>query len=174
MNMNGSGRSVSVALPVTIKIGPPDLELFKLGGTVDRVALQKGSHWLVIGRVKGGCCSKLLRARIVNGDVIGFRTERCKETMRADPRFIRLVQQVKRKLGSPKRRALHPIPIAQFLKPGVMQRTVAGIWTSNCYFIYVSPLPPLPPVCLFCCDEEQYFTEPGPQPKATRSWCLRC
>ncbi len=156
------GRSTQHSLSLQLRVGTPDVEIFDLGKTVDRVALAKGSHRLIIGRVKGGCCASLLRARIKGGQVVGIEVERCKEAAPVDPQMSRLLQEAARKLARPKRRAKPAIPIEQFLKPAAMRRLTTGLVEETCVYFCI----PIIGRCYLCCSSVWY---PGGR---RILWCL--
>src|SRR5512139_3865239 len=119
------GRSTTISVSVPVQVGTPDIEIFDLGKTVDRAALAKGSHRLIIGRVSGGCCASLVRARIRDGQVVGIEVERCKKSMPVDRNLRRHCSR--RKLSRPTRRAEPAIPVEQFWKPAVMRRMTTSL-----------------------------------------------
>jgi len=176
MATSNANRSTKISLSVPVRIDAPKIEIFDLGKTIDRVALQRGSHRLIIGRLQGDCCSKLLRARIKGGQVIGLEIERCKKSTRNEQPTRRLLRQAARKLVNRKRRAFKPIPIAQFLKPDAMSRMATNLVIENCERICVPTLGPFGwgLRCYLCCTDTWYLVPfPRlPQPKGTSHWCL--
>ena len=156
------GRSTQRSLSLRLRVGTPDVEIFDLGKTVGPFALAKGSHRLIIGRVKGGCCASLLRARIKDGRVVGIEVERCKDAAPVDPQMSRLLQEAARKLPRPKRRAKLAIPIEPSLKPAAMQRMTRGFVEETCVYFCI----PIIGRCYLCCSSVWY-------PEGRRiNWCL--
>ena len=68
---------------------------------------KKGTHRLIVGRLTGGCCGSLLRARIKHGFVVGIEAERCKESAPVDKRIAGVLQRAVRTLARRARRVLN-------------------------------------------------------------------
>ena len=147
-----------------MQISAPDIEIFDLGRTVDRVALQKGTHRLIVGRLTGGGCGSLLRARLKDGFVVGIEVERCKDSAPVDKRIAGVLQRAVRTLARRARRGAQPVPVREFLKPTAMKRIAWNLVTEHCVKICITTIG-APPKCYPCCTTIWSKTR-------TSRWCL--
>ena len=166
------GRSIRTALPVPVRISTPDIEIFDLGRTVDRVALQKGTHRLIVGRLTGGCCGSLLRARIKGGFVVGIEAERCKESAPVDKRIAGVLQRAVRTLARRARRGAQPVPIREFLNPTAMKRIASNLVVENCFKVCITTIGVPLEQCYLCCTTIWFISTGRPRPKRITRWCL--
>ena len=163
------GRSIKTTVSLPVQVGAPDVELFDLGKTVDRTALEKGAHRLIVGRLKASCCATLLRARITDGHVVGIEVERCKKAVPVDKHLGRTLQQAIRKLRGRKHRKFEAIPIGQFLKPAELRRTVTTQVEEACSIVCVPTIDLHHQQCFLCCIGRDPVARGL---KSEITWCL--
>jgi len=144
------GRSIKRSLSLPVHVRTPDVELFDLGRTVDRAALAKGVHRLIIGRVHGGCCASLMRAVIRNGAVRGIEIERCKESIPVNARMRSHLRTVLRTRAK-RRRARPFVPVEQFLRPAAMRRMATSLVEEECVYICIPTMDGRHERCYLCC-----------------------
>jgi hypothetical protein len=165
------GRSIRTALPVPVRISTPDIEIFDLGRTVDRVAMQKGTHRLIVGRLTGGCCGSLLRARLKDGFVVGIEVERCKESAPVDRRIAGVLQRAVRTLARRARRGAQPVPVREFLNPTAMKQIASNLVVEHCFKVCITTIGG-PEQCYLCCTTIWSISTGGERPKRISRWCL--
>lgn len=143
-NTQKSKSSTTFEHPFTVEIRTPDFEPLASLDSLDVDRLSKGSHKIEIGVVKGGCCSKLVRATIRKGMVTGIEVEPCKDTERASPELLRVVKEARRRIAPDAGTEFQPVPVAEFVgSPAVMLKIIVKTCTTICIF----------GTCYQCCTE---------------------
>jgi hypothetical protein len=109
-----SGASVKFSYSVPIEARVPEFQALASLASLDLDRLGKGSHKIEVGFFKGGCCSKMARAVIRNGMVIGVEIEGCKGTHKPPAELKALLSEAAQKLGSTPGK-FPPTPVKAFM-----------------------------------------------------------
>ena len=143
-----SKSSITFKHPITVEVRTLEFKPLASLDFLDVDRLSKGSHKIEIGVVKGGCCSKLVRATIRKGMVTGIEVEPCKDTKRASPELFRLLKEAHPRIAPKAGTKFQPVPVGEFLGSAAVRAIDVDLCITICIF----------GICGKCC----FYSNQGP------------
>jgi hypothetical protein len=126
---------------VEVEARVPEFEALGSLKSLDLAKLSKGTHTIEAGSFRGGCCPKMVRARIKDGIVTGIEVEACKETTKPSKELVALFDTAARKLRIAEPGKWHPVPVKTFLAQAQGLIVIHGHCIQVCVWGH----------CLTCC-----------------------
>ena len=139
--------------PMRVEVRRGEFEPLDSIGLLDVDKLSQGSHKLVVGYVRGGCCPAKTHAIVRAGKVIDVTVEACKEGRKLTKEAKAIIEEAKRRGYFPKRAKWTPVPVHEFFtSPTQMAKIIISGWETEdggCAQVCWGDAPILD--CVYCC-----------------------
>jgi hypothetical protein len=128
-------------------------------GLLDVEKLQRGTHKICVGHVRGGCCPANAVAIVRGGNVVDVRVEACKDRKKLSGTARAIVQEAQRRGYLRKRSKWTSVPVSEFFTSSrkMAEIIISGWGTEDggCVQICWGSGPILD--CVYCCSGKDTF-----------------
>ena len=146
-------RVAHFEFPMRVQVRRGRFEPLEAIGLLDRAKLKRGTHKVVVGHIKGGCCPAKAIATVRGGKVVDVGVEACKDRKKLGPMAQAITREAQRRGLFRKRARWTPVPVDEFFtSTRQMAKIVVSGWETDdggCAQVCWGDGPILD--CVWCC-----------------------